>query len=396
MILLLTETLTAGGAEIFVLRLAKQLKRLGYPAVIFNYNRRLSNIDLLKKFSELEIIHYSFPGENLIWIVDRLLFKLGIDISIRFFLLSVKIRSLVKTRKIRVAHSHLFNTDYCFSLANRKSKIRHVITNHGDYKLFAERSSTLHGESVLNFHKKVEQVLEESSEIICISHDQVKHLAETYGQHFSKKMQIIYNGFELEMFHTRKRQELGIEENDFVFGMVARGIQEKGWKYAIEAFRKINSNTHLILVGKGDYLDNLQVELGIIKGVHWIGFSENPLEWINIFNVTLLPSYYHAESQPNVLLESLSLSKPFICSEVGDVPIILNEDEPVRQCGFTIPLKSTDPHIDVEELYKKMMLYLNNNELYLRHSANAAKRFKDFEMGVCATKYLDQYFPMQK
>ena len=57
-----------------------------------------------------------------------------------------------------------------------------------------------------------------------------------------------------------------IKENDFTFGMVARGIKEKGWKECILAFLKLvekknNLETNLILVGGGNYLEELKTKL---------------------------------------------------------------------------------------------------------------------------------------
>ena len=61
-------------------------------------------------------------------------------------------------------------------------------------------------------------------------------------------MKIIYNGLTVEEAPPRSKTELGLSENVFVFGMVARGIREKGWEFAISAFNKLeNQDVHLVL-----------------------------------------------------------------------------------------------------------------------------------------------------
>jgi len=395
MILLLTETLTAGGAEIFVLRLARQLNKIGYKSIVFNYHKQIVNKSLLKEFDDIQIIHFSLPFDKIILKADRILLRLGIDFSFRQLFLTKKIRRIIDVNRIQVVHSHLFKVDYSFALINRSIRLRHVITNHGDYQLFHSMAAEGNNKHIIGFYKKAEYVFRKSSSIICISNKQWNYIADTYGVDLKNKMKIIYNGLTVEEASPRSKTELGLSENVFVFGMVARGIREKGWEFAISAFSKLeNQDAHLVLVGEGDYLKVKREEIVKQKNIHWVGFSQNPLEWIALFNVGLLPSFYKAESQPNVILEYLSLGKPVISSDVGDVSVMLNIDNP-NQCGFVIQVENEEPEIDVRELSDRMDFYINNNQVLLNHSLNALVRFKDFDMEKCAEKYINEYFPIK-
>lgn len=392
MILLLTETLAAGGAEIFVLRLARQLNQMGLTTVIFNLNGSFVNTDLVSKYTDLKIVHASLPLDFFLRKIDRLFFKLKIDISIRDFFLSKAINLLIKDSGIRAVHSHLFKADYFFSKINRKYRLRHIITNHGDYHLFNERAKSDSKERILNFEEKASFVFAEVTSIVCISHNQKDAILRIYGEQLNNKIKIIYNGYSVESFQARSRSELQIESKSIVFGMVARGIEEKGWRFAIDAFNKLkNPNCHLLLVGEGEYLRLLRDEIDSHPNIHWVGFSKNPLEWITIFDVGLLPSYYHAESQPNVVLECLSQGKPVICSDVGDMKLILNTSDALNQCGFTLPIRKSKPEIDSGELSLLMRNYLDDFILLKKHSVNAWTTFRNFELTICAQHYIQEY-----
>jgi len=173
-----------------------------------------------------------------------------------------------------------------------------------------------------------------------------------------------------------------------VFGMVSRGIPEKGWERCIEAFNKLNmSNTDLVLVGGGEYIESLKQKYAAKVNIHFTGHSDEPLEWINIFDVGLLPSTYASESLPTAVIEYLCLNKPVIASDAGEIKNMLQKDG--QQAGVVIPI--LDNKIDNNLLADAMKKYIEDKALYAEHSANAAICFRQFDLDECADKYLDLY-----
>src|SRR6185437_13149544 len=76
---------------------------------------------------------------------------------------------------------------------------------------------------------------------------------------------------------------------------------------------------HLVLVGESTYLQTLKNNFAQHQTIHFIGESKNPLEWVNIFDVGLLPSTYASESLPTVVIEYLCCNKPVIASDAGEI-----------------------------------------------------------------------------
>ena len=66
-----------------------------------------------------------------------------------------------------------------------------------------------------------------------------------------------------------------------VFGAwKAGGIKEKGWDLLINAFRRMDSNARLLLVGEGPCLDELRASFGSDQRITFVGFHPNPVEVI--------------------------------------------------------------------------------------------------------------------
>ena len=85
-VLIVTDTIHAGGAETFVLRLADKLNRTGTPADILCLNPDIEDKELIDQYPGLTIHRVRLP--LLIWIkrLDKLLRMAGIDFSLQYFL----------------------------------------------------------------------------------------------------------------------------------------------------------------------------------------------------------------------------------------------------------------------------------------------------------------------
>ena len=150
----------------------------------------------------------------------------------------------------------------------------------------------------------------------------------------------------------------------FTFGMVSRGVPEKGWQEALEAFALVQQQTtqpcRLVLVGGGAYLQALQQQLSatLRPHIHFAGAQADPRPWIESFDVALLPSYFAAESLPNVIIECLAQGKPVIATRIGGIPDMLNT--PNGPCGLLVPLNAETQRAEVPALAHAMRQLMTN------------------------------------
>jgi glycosyltransferase involved in cell wall biosynthesis len=199
----------------------------------------------------------------------------------------------------------------------------------------------------------------------------------------------ILNGYSGARSSVDKKHELRLNETDFVFGMVARGIKEKGWNSAINAFVKLTvENIKLVLVGEGPEIELLKKTYEGETKIHFVGYASIPLDYISTFDVALLPSYYTAESLPTVIIEYLMCNKPIISSDIGAVREMLQTDSN-EIAGLLI--KYNADGVDEFDLMKKMNNLYSDEALRNKLKRLTTKAFLKFDMQRCVNSYVDIY-----
>jgi len=203
--------------------------------------------------------------------------------------------------------------------------------------------------------------LKSFSNYICVSNN-LKVLLEEKKIEGSKA--VVSNGINIKessIGTTAKniRNSLKLEEQEFVYVMVARFHPIKNHKEVILAFRKLTielNDVKLILVGDGELraeLEKLILELKLEDKVIMVGNVSNPIDYINAASVSVLASLSEGGSPPLTVLESGVVKKPLIYTEVGDLESILDEDS-----GYKVIHKNN------ENIYKAMKeAYLDRNNL---------------------------------
>lgn len=158
--------------------------------------------------------------------------------------------------------------------------------------------------------------------------------------------------------------------------------QKAQWKL-LKAFfiyiQRVNpTNVELLLLGNGDYTENLKhlaVKLGIDKQVTFLPFSINPYKYMSHAHLFVLSSIY--EGFPIVLAEASSLRIPFIGTRKA-IPEEMFDDKQVwEKCIFdSTTLESdftTTLHQDEEMLASLLQKGVEDEsfrELILQHTIN--------------------------
>ncbi len=106
----------------------------------------------------------------------------------------------------------------------------------------------------------------------------------------------------------KKREELHIQQEEFLIGEVGRFDLQKNQKYAVEILaecRKKNFPAKLILIGEGPLMENVRQqveELQLQKYVIFTGLQKNVAPFYQAMDFFLLPSFY--EGLPGVAVEA--------------------------------------------------------------------------------------------
>ena len=124
--------------------------------------------------------------------------------------------------------------------------------------------------------------------------------------------EILPNAIETDKFtfdqavRSRLREQYGLTDK-LVLGFAGRFVPEKNPEFLLKILREINqrcSHAHLVLLGDGRLEDRLRhtVRQMGLENVSFQGCVDNVYQWMQAFDVLLLPSQY--EGLPMVLVEA--------------------------------------------------------------------------------------------
>lgn len=382
-ILLLTETLCAGGAETFVVRLANALAGRGDDVMIAVMNGEMVHPAVADKIEPSVTVDLAFqPIKRSVQRADRILRALRIDLAVLQNAQRRWLRQVIHRWRPDVVHSHLVKADWlAASLKAESATFRHVITIHGEQLAYSRGTAN---PQMLHYERRLQTILDQADGIALISDEQEGHFRDLYEVP-AGSIARIYNGYEAPDLRVAgpSRADLGLPLDHLIFGMVSRGIADKGWGEAIEAFQRIGrEETVLVLVGEGPFF----VQLGDPPpGVILAGFSGHPIDWIRHFDVGLLPSYYIGESLPTVVVEYLICGVPVIASDIGEIPAMMRRTASGELAGILVPHRDREKL--VKELADAMTRLADDSALRRRMSARANEAAEVFNMEHCIEQY---------
>ena len=394
-ILIACEDLRVGGAQVFCLNLGKALGK-NHNVYLYSQYRDYVDSELVRcHYPNARIIAPNIPWDKGVRKLDRLLYKLNIDWSLREHFVVRHMRNTINHLNVQLVHSNMFKSDYFFCKAMKNCPVPLVITMHGNYETFLDNIREAKGERILNYMQKVGDTVKRIDALVYLTDKNLRVLSEldsnTMQLSTSFVRRKIYNGFSHNSTKSvfDGRQKLGISGHHTLFGLVARGIPEKGWESAIRALLAMddNKNAALILVGDSSYLDTLKGGFSQQENIHFVGYSSNPLEWIDCFDVGLLPTVY-GESLPTSIIEYLSCGKPVISTDIGEIRQMLTLG--AEKAGEILTVK--DKQVNTKELTKAMENLHRNKKKRARFAKTAKVLSARFSMGKCRDSYLELYY----
>jgi glycosyltransferase involved in cell wall biosynthesis len=275
------------------------------------------------------------------------------------FLALQKIEKILREQKPDVVHTHSGKAGILGRLAARRAKVP-VIIHH------------IHGPSFGNFQGAAANFIFTAAEkraarvtdhFFCSAGAMTRlYLAAGIGR--PEMFTRIFSGFNLEPFlnwtnDLALRKKLGLEENHFVIGKIARLFKLKGHADLLAAFAKILPqipNARLLFVGDGilrGEIENQAQILGIADKVIFTGLvpPNEVARYVGIMDCLAHLSYREALSR--ALPQALVAGKPVIVYDFDGADEICLENE----TGFVVPTG------DIGAAAKKLLLLANDPAL---------------------------------
>ena len=120
------------------------------------------------------------------------------------------------------------------------------------------------------------------------------------------------------------RERLGIGSDAIVFTFVARGIQRKGWRVAVEAFQALQArypdgDMHLLMIGEGAAADQARSLASGEQAIHFLGYQSHINAIYAFSDCALVPTRFGGESFPLCVIQALQEGCPVLGNDVGEI-----------------------------------------------------------------------------
>lgn len=391
-ILLVIDYLGVGGAEAFVLRLARALSEQHHQVGVF---------EVFPERHNARFVAGAFMGSNPVTIHqwqpstwrDRLAWYSGKMVGSRDLHGRVQAWRNPKRKaafhhalamgNYQVINSHLIRSDR-FVAENHRG-LPYIISMHGSYEREYKNISE-QGRDMDSWLAVVKPMLEGAG-AITIASEKNRLVPELAGLPPGRLQKVYYGYTALNKDPQSSKTHPG---GRLVYGMVARGHEDKGWRQVLKAFRQVHAqypDTRLELAYSDTaYMREVERESACEPGVVFHGFRDDVPAMLAGCDVGLLPTTFSGESLPNSVIEYLGAGIPVIATDIGDIPDMLTGESSLA--GQLLPLDASGAFA-VSDLASAMKRYMEDAELWQQHRAQSGPASAKFDMGRCSSAYIE-------
>lgn len=236
------------------------------------------------------------------------------------YFLSRKLNKLLKKLEIDIVISHMESTAKVLKFINIP-KIYYMRVDITQELQVLKEKSFFRYKKRSNLYKKIF----DHQNLITISQDTEKNLLNFLSP---KKIQTIYNPFDLENIPQLASEVVNVPEEDYLI-QIGSGIKRKRQDILLKAFSKIkDKNIKLLLLGTEENKDILELveKFNIQRNrIIFHPFTANPYPYIK--NAKMLIMSSQREGLPRVIVESLVLKTPVVSTDCDTGPREILVDE---------------------------------------------------------------------
>ena len=328
LLILVSGSPVAGGAERFCLNLASRIDRAMFEitvAWVWHFDSALER-EYQTKLKQLGIAHYCCAQY-----VDDDTFRQNTLRGVGGF------RKLLATLRPNIVNTHTEPADFCMAVTKLLQPILWVRTAHNT----VEWPWAVH----------IGWMMDKICPVLCnlelaVSQAAARRLDQRLvARLLSKRARFAPNAVDAQAIRAGRvkhiRDELDIPLEAPLFGVAARMTAQKGIHYLLDAMPKVREhapNAHLVIAGDGELLASLKQHAsdnGLGTCVHFLGQRQDVLGVISALDVFVLPSLW--EGLPTVILEAMALDIPVVATMIpGTDELVAHE-----KTGLLVPVKDS-------------------------------------------------------
>ena len=235
---------------------------------------------------------------------------------------ALELARYVRRHKIRLVHTFDYPATVFAVPAGRLLTSAAVVSS--------QRS---HRDLIPGGYRRLVRMTDHMADAIVVNCDFVRRHLEQEERVPAGRIQLCYNGIDLEAFTPvgAAPRPADLPRDSFVIGVVSVLRSEKGLPTLLQAFarvRHLRAGMKLAIVGDGPMLESLQSEseaLGIREDCVFAVSTSQVRDWLRNMDIFVLPSL--SEALSNALMEAMACGCAVVASNVGGNPELVSNGE---------------------------------------------------------------------
>ena len=297
--------------------------------------------------------------------------------------LASKLVDVVRFEQLDILHVH-----YAIPHASAAFMAKQILATYGINIPFV---TTLHGTDITlvgkdaTYKPVVTFSINQSDGVTTVSED----LKQDTYKHFDikKDIKVIHNFIDFSRFSLKPKDHFKkaiAPNNERILIHTSNFRKVKRTEDVIKMFKIVQQRipSKLLMVGDGPERTSNEAlcrELGLSDHVRFLGKQDAVEEILSVSDLFIMPS--ESESFGLAALEALACKVPVITSNAGGLPELNIDDF----CGYMCNVG------DVEDMAKKAITILTNEDTLRYFKENALKRAQDFDLKKILPIYIDYY-----
>lgn len=359
---------TFGGSGVVATELGIALAEQGHEIHFITYSQpvRLSSASKNIRYHEVNVSDYPlfiYPPYELV--------------------LASKMAHVVKYEKLDLLHVH-----YAIPHASAAITAKQVLAEEG---IHIPVITTLHGTDITllgkdaSFEPVISFAINKSDAVTAVSQSLKNDTYKLFG--VNREIDVIPNFLNLDKMSDLRNESLRrdfVNEGEKAIIHISNFRPVKRILDVMEIYYQVSQTipSKLIMIGDGPERNAAEQkcrELGICDKVVFLGNVRNPMEFLAIGDLFILPS--ESESFGLSALEAMACGVPVISTNTGGLP-------EVNRHGVTGMMSDVG---DVEDMARNAIFILEDNARHEKFRRNALARVKDFSLEKILPQYIALY-----
>jgi glycosyltransferase involved in cell wall biosynthesis len=256
-------------------------------------------------------------------------------------------------------------------------RLNNIVSIHGGDIYDPSKKSSPHNSPFLT--KVNNFLLTKAKKVVAESSDTKKNAEKYYV--FNNKVFVVPLAYEKFDFKRKSRKQLNLNENKIYLISVGRMVERKGYKYLVEALKRLPKNVNAIILGEGPEKENLlklAKKLKVENRLILPGFvsEEEKFQYLDNADIYVLSSLH--EGFGIVLQEAMQVGLPIVATNNGGQIDFVKEGEN----GFLVEPKNS------KLIAQKIEEIIKNDNLKNKMSQKNKKEIDKFGIKEIAKDYL--------